>query len=268
MQGNQSSFGTSSCAFCFDFEASQGGASTEWRNHIVRLREYQPVAHIHSSIRTHLSALDGWKLVDRANPALVFPTDFAVVAVSSSVTDSIINALLGLAGVKDVSLDRQLRSLQSTDSDNSKHLNSGHGTVQKPSGRLQTRWSLEAPRSIEEEVHELKHAASVLQARKAAHDGAVQLTSTVHRAYKASNVTARSVLGDFTRHLMPWGELVRVNVSSFDELSSEAHKRRLLGSNKQVSSALGAPKLWSQGFKGKNIRVGADTLCFLRLYAA
>lgn len=253
---------------CFDFQDSQGSASATWQRHIVRVREYQPLAQLHSHLTEYLISYDGWKFADRANPAQKFPTDFAVVTVSSCFTHVILEALQNLATVKDVTPDRQLRSLQSEREGISKESQHEDGVkVGKPSGRLRTRWSLEGSQLAESEANELKTSAAVLQARRSAHQ-------TAHRAVPIldKDSTAPQLgLGDSNdsnskekanRHLMPWGSLADIDLDDAEAWTAEAQRRQLLGSGTQVSDAMGAPKLWSQGYKGKNVRVG---MCLLLL---
>lgn len=47
----------------------------------------------------------GWKWVERQNPAMKFPTDFALVAIEERLKESLIGEFGELALVKDVSLD-------------------------------------------------------------------------------------------------------------------------------------------------------------------
>lgn len=262
VQGDNACPASSRSGDSVDFESHTCAFQTTWHNHIVRFHEYQPIAKIHTHLREHLIALDGWKLVDRANPALAFPTDFAVITVSSSLASTIVNSVLGLAFVKDVTLDRQLRSLQGREIEDSNPAQVGGGEVKKPDGRLRTRWSLEAPQSIEDDVNALRNSAAILQARKSAHESSVRTATSPHRADTNSN--AHRVDDKVARHLLRWGTLADLDLNDSHALSLEAHKRQMLGGGTQVSAALGAPKLWSQGYKGKNIRVGVH-LCLPQL---
>lgn len=198
----------------------------------------------------------------RANPALAFPTDFAVVTVSSSFTNVIVTALQRLAAVKDVSADRQLRSVLSKGHDSGRNLREHRNLAEKPSGRLRTRWSLGGPRSVDHDVEELKSAAAVVQARRSAHEEAMRsVTALQNTSTKSSSLDPESI-GLTRRHLLPWGQLAEIHLDDSDAWSAEVQRRHMLGSGTKVSDAMGAPKLWSQGYKGKNVRVG---MCIMLL---
>lgn len=193
--------------------------------------------------------------MNRTNPARAFPTDFAVVTVSSSFTDVIVTALQSLAAVKDVSVDRQLRSLHSKGNESHQNQRERGNLAEKPSGRLRTRWSLEGARSVEQDVEELKSSAVVVQARRSAHEAMRSVTTLQNASTPSPSLTAESS-AQTHRHLLPWGQLAEIHLDDSDAWSAEAQRRHMLGSGTQVSDAMGAPKLWSQGYKGKNIRVG------------
>eukprot|EP00892_Ulva_mutabilis_P010988 jgi/Ulvmu1/8261/UM041_0072.1 len=241
---------------CLDAEAGSCEFTTTWQNHIVRLNEYRHLAQVHSSLREHLTELEGWKVIERSNSALAFPTDFAVISVSSSHADAVIGTLLDLSYVKDVRPDRQLRSLQGQESQEvGRQQFSADSDVQKSSGRLRTRWSNEAPELIEDGIDELRNAAAILQARKSAHERS-QSGLSLRKADSANGSGIGSVHSRSARHLLPWGPLAEIDLNNSESLRSEVHVRHMLGAGTQVSAALGAPKLWSQGYKGKNVRVG------------
>ncbi|CAA0823328.1 Subtilisin-like protease SBT6.1 [Striga hermonthica] len=73
-------------------------------NHIIRFSEYKKAQYLRAYLESNVKS-NGWSWVDRHNPAMKFPTDFALVTIQESLKDSLIEEFRKLELVKDVSLD-------------------------------------------------------------------------------------------------------------------------------------------------------------------
>nr|AUS89414.1 SITE-1 protease [Sesuvium portulacastrum] len=73
-------------------------------NYIVRFVEYRNAEDHRNYLTTNLK-YTAWTWIERRNPAVEFPTDFAVVSVDESVKTAVIGEIERLSRVKDVSVD-------------------------------------------------------------------------------------------------------------------------------------------------------------------
>jgi hypothetical protein len=242
---------------------------SHWQRHIVRFSSYQPVEEHHEAVRKRLAHLDGWAVLPRSNAAMDFPTDFALVASSDEQFPSITASLLSSASVRDIHPDRTLRGLLKTEGQSSTQTNTHNvslsagasGDVEKKPGRISTRWSIDAEQTLHDIVAELKHDAKVIQARRAAHDrsqGKAEDNTPTCKAHALcdSNATSQDIVQGPDRHLLPWGQLDSIDLEDEVSWQEEAQRRHLLSRTNQVATALGASKLWNEGFRGDGIRVG------------
>lgn len=78
---------------------------TPKRNYIVRFFYYKKADDHKIYLLENLGLFDGWKWIDRRNPASSFPTDFGLVSIEQPVQSSLIEELGKLGLVKDVSVD-------------------------------------------------------------------------------------------------------------------------------------------------------------------
>ncbi|GKV06606.1 hypothetical protein SLEP1_g18479 [Rubroshorea leprosula] len=74
------------------------------RNYIVRFREYKQASDYRSYLETSLRS-EGWKWIERHNPAAKYPTDFGLVAIEEASKDGAIMEIEKLGLVKDVNLE-------------------------------------------------------------------------------------------------------------------------------------------------------------------
>jgi hypothetical protein len=243
--------------------------SDGWERHIVRFKDYHRVDVLHAAIEERLAHSSHWKLLPRSNAAVDFPTDFAVVAFAAAEKAALSAALLSVPSVRDIHPDRTLRSLQHAE-DKKKHaesntaasLTAGNAgdTGKKQSGRLHTRWSIDHEQHVSEIVADLKKDAAVIQARRDVYERVARgSVHTVQCGSPPCNGRAQaydSPVPKSERHLMPWGELDSIDLEDSDAWEAEGQRRKLLGNSAQVATALGAGKLWGQGFRGGGIRVG------------
>ncbi|PIA64998.1 hypothetical protein AQUCO_00100457v1, partial [Aquilegia coerulea] len=86
------------------------------RNYIVRFIEYKKAEDYKTYLEENLRLLNGWKWIERKNPASLFPTDFGLVSIDESVWNSVNEEFGKLKLVKDVSIDLSYsRSLLAND---------------------------------------------------------------------------------------------------------------------------------------------------------
>ncbi|GLU09869.1 hypothetical protein SLE2022_267070 [Rubroshorea leprosula] len=74
------------------------------RNYIVRFREYKQASDYRSYLESSLRS-EGWKWIERHNPAAKYPTDFGLVAIEEASKDGAIMEIEKLGLVKDVNLE-------------------------------------------------------------------------------------------------------------------------------------------------------------------
>ncbi|GLT48581.1 hypothetical protein SLA2020_221980 [Shorea laevis] len=74
------------------------------RNYIVRFREYKQASDYRSYLESSLRS-EGWKWIERQNPAAKYPTDFGLVAIEEASKDGVIMEIEKLGLVKDVNLE-------------------------------------------------------------------------------------------------------------------------------------------------------------------
>jgi hypothetical protein len=233
-----------------------------------------------------------WLVLARDNAASRYPTDFAVVSIAPEATAAVTAALASQPFVRDVHIDRVLRVPLSAGSHGRAPSGPAHGavaddaTVSKGRGRLRTRWSLD---DTAQSVHDdraagtlLRRDAEHLQDRFVAHaaatarrGGAATATPARPARCRAEALAAAGVdvspggtCSRVGRDLAAWGPLLwgagsdsGAAADGDDDAAwvAEAASRRRLHSSKQVTTALGAPELWKEGYKGRNVRVGART---------
>ncbi|KAJ6673660.1 MEMBRANE-BOUND TRANSCRIPTION FACTOR SITE-1 PROTEASE [Salix viminalis] len=71
------------------------------QNYIVRFKDYEKSDHHRRYLESRVKS-DGWKWIERRNPAMDYATDFGVLAIQK---ESVIGEIEGLEMVKDVNLD-------------------------------------------------------------------------------------------------------------------------------------------------------------------
>lgn len=74
------------------------------KNHIIRFFQYKKAQDLREYLERNVKS-NGWKWVERHNPAMKFPTDFALVAIEERLKEFLIGEFEKLELVKDVSLD-------------------------------------------------------------------------------------------------------------------------------------------------------------------
>ncbi|KAL0905860.1 hypothetical protein M5K25_024305 [Dendrobium thyrsiflorum] len=88
------------------------GNETLTMNYIVRFREYRMTDDHHAYLEENLRFSEGWRWIERRNPALSFPTDFGVLEIEDERRSVLIEDIQRLKMVKDVFADtRYSRSL-------------------------------------------------------------------------------------------------------------------------------------------------------------
>ncbi|KAL9440630.1 hypothetical protein AB3S75_019324 [Citrus x aurantiifolia] len=73
-------------------------------NYIVRFREYKTAEDHCSYLKSRITP-DGWKWIERKNPASKYPTDFGLISVEESAKQGLIEEIERLNLVKDVNVD-------------------------------------------------------------------------------------------------------------------------------------------------------------------
>ncbi|KAK4415501.1 Subtilisin-like protease SBT6.1 [Sesamum alatum] len=73
-------------------------------NHIVRFFQYKKAQELREYLERNVKS-NGWKWVERHNPAMKFPTDFALVSIEERLKEFLVGEFEKLELVKDVSLD-------------------------------------------------------------------------------------------------------------------------------------------------------------------
>ncbi|CAL9092331.1 unnamed protein product [Musa acuminata var. zebrina] len=84
---------------------SNYGALAPARNHVVRFLEYRMAEDHRAYVAENLGSRNGWRWVERRNPAASFPTDFGVLEIGDLYRASLIEELRRLGRVKDVYVD-------------------------------------------------------------------------------------------------------------------------------------------------------------------
>ncbi|RWW12451.1 hypothetical protein BHE74_00012803 [Ensete ventricosum] len=84
---------------------SDNGALAPARNHVVRFLEYRMAEDHRAYLAENLGSRNGWRWVERRNPAASFPTDFGVLEIGDLYRASLIEELRRLGRVKDVFVD-------------------------------------------------------------------------------------------------------------------------------------------------------------------
>ncbi|KAK4397021.1 Subtilisin-like protease SBT6.1 [Sesamum angolense] len=74
------------------------------RNHIIRFFHYKQAQDLREYLERNVKS-NGWKWVERYNPAMKFPTDFALVSIEERLKEFLVGEFEKLELVKDVSLD-------------------------------------------------------------------------------------------------------------------------------------------------------------------
>ncbi|KAL0339060.1 UNVERIFIED_CONTAM: Subtilisin-like protease SBT6.1 [Sesamum angustifolium] len=74
------------------------------RNHIIRFFHYKQAQDLREYLEGNVKS-NGWKWVERHNPAMKFPTDFALVSIEERLKEFLVGEFEKLELVKDVSLD-------------------------------------------------------------------------------------------------------------------------------------------------------------------
>ncbi|KAL5729233.1 site-1 protease [Ranunculus cassubicifolius] len=74
-------------------------------NYIVRFNEYKTANDHKTYLEENLRDFNGWKWIERRNPAASFPTDFALISIEESVKEIVSEEFGKLRLVKDVSID-------------------------------------------------------------------------------------------------------------------------------------------------------------------
>ncbi|PKU76334.1 membrane-bound transcription factor site-1 protease [Dendrobium catenatum] len=88
------------------------GNETLTMNYIVRFRDYRMTDDHHAYLEENLRFSEGWRWIERRNPALSFPTDFGVLEIGGERRLLLIEDIQRLKRVKDVFADtRYSRSL-------------------------------------------------------------------------------------------------------------------------------------------------------------
>lgn len=237
----------------------------DWHRHIIRFSSYKPIEQLHGAVREQLSHLRDWAILPRSNAAMQFPTDFALIASPDEQLASLTTSLLSSPSIKDIHPDRTIRGLLKSEQPDievsrtqNASLNAGESdAVEKRPGRLSTRWSIETEQRLSDIVAELKHDAKVIQSRRGAHDRSQGKGEEPQMCKRASACDdADSTVGGTDRHLLPWGHLDSIDLDDEESWQEEGQRRQLLAGTNQVTTALGASKLWNEGFKGDGIRVG------------
>ena len=142
------------------------------------------------------------------------------------------------------------------------------GSIAKKPGRLSTKWSTDSEQSLSDIVADLKHDAKVIQSRRTAHDRSQGSDDTpmCKRTQLCDDSDSHSSAPGAPRHLLPWGQLDSIDIDDEDSWQEEGQRRQLLAGTQQVATALGASKLWNQGFRGGGIRVGTLSETLSGLY--
>ena len=83
----------------------KNGTLTLSRNYVVRFLEYRKAEDHWAYLEETLGSLDGWRWIERRNPAASFPTDFGVLEIEDLHRMSLIKELETLGRVKDVFVD-------------------------------------------------------------------------------------------------------------------------------------------------------------------
>ncbi|XP_008795050.2 subtilisin-like protease SBT6.1 [Phoenix dactylifera] len=83
----------------------KNGTLTLSRNYVVRFLEYRKAEDHLAYLDENLGSLDGWRWIERRNPAASFPTDFGVLEIEDSHRMALIEELERLGRVKDVFVD-------------------------------------------------------------------------------------------------------------------------------------------------------------------
>ncbi|KAL0374342.1 UNVERIFIED_CONTAM: Subtilisin-like protease SBT6.1 [Sesamum radiatum] len=73
-------------------------------NHIIRFFQYKKAQDLREYLERNVKS-NGWKWVERHNPAMKFPTDFALVSIEERLKEFLVGEFEKLELVKDVSLD-------------------------------------------------------------------------------------------------------------------------------------------------------------------
>ncbi|XP_061343832.1 subtilisin-like protease SBT6.1 isoform X1 [Gastrolobium bilobum] len=103
-------------------------------NYIVRFLEYKLAEHHRAYLESNLRS-QGWKWIERRNPAANYPTDFGLVSVEDSVKDGLTDEIRNLELVKDVHVDMGYKR------DLLKHESSSFVDVKKRPGKIFTSMS-------------------------------------------------------------------------------------------------------------------------------
>ncbi|XP_011093585.1 subtilisin-like protease SBT6.1 isoform X1 [Sesamum indicum] len=74
------------------------------KNHIIRFFQYKKAQDFREYLERNVKS-NGWKWVERQNPAMKFPTDFALVSIEERLKEFLVGEFEKLELVKDVSLD-------------------------------------------------------------------------------------------------------------------------------------------------------------------
>lgn len=266
--------------------AGDAGATSAER-YIVRLNAYEPLAAAEARVASALTSVTSWHLPPRSHLAAAHDTDFVVVAVQENAHMALTAALASAPFVRDVHADRAIRRPLAHDNSagaaaGGQHCGdegqceagagasrgSGSGPTRhslfavgegeseeivKRPGRPRTAWSVDEA-ADESDSHAAATAvqAALLQQRFRAH-GRVQAAEAALRGGSAEQ--EHQDRGAFpARHLEQWGPLLH---TPSDGDSDAEHRRRLLATQTQVTTALAAPAIWRQGYSGTGIRVGA-----------
>ncbi|KAK4481216.1 hypothetical protein RD792_012099 [Penstemon davidsonii] len=109
MRGRTSIFALSSIflllsLFPYHFFYPKHQTSSTPKNHIIRFLQYKKAEVYRNYLERHVKS-KGWKWVERKNPAMNFPTDFALVEIEDHFEDLLIGEFGKLDLVKDVYLD-------------------------------------------------------------------------------------------------------------------------------------------------------------------
>eukprot|EP00898_Chlorokybus_atmophyticus_P007485 jgi/Chlat1/7738/Chrsp66S07212 len=122
--------------------------------YIVRFHGYRPVNELRVVLEEALGEQSSaeWQWVERNNPAMAFPTDFALVRIADSAVTKIRSRIESVGGVRDVSSQRKhFRQPLST----SRHPHGFSDPPVKGPGRLQTASSFSVHRALQLEAGNL-----------------------------------------------------------------------------------------------------------------
>ncbi|KAI3883967.1 hypothetical protein MKX03_028603 [Papaver bracteatum] len=89
----------------YNVTTNDGGEATSKRNYIVRFLDYKKADDHKVYLEENLGLFEGWKWIERRNPASAFPTDFGLVSIEQAFYTSLIERIGKLGFVKDVSVD-------------------------------------------------------------------------------------------------------------------------------------------------------------------